>query len=115
MTFFRNTVKLRGFLASDAEVPTTNDVRWDSFSVLTVCIATGVWKKQTGEWISRTERHRVICRGPFFCGLTRGMKRGDYVEIVGELRAFESASKVHALTVHRLDCPPVGVDEGDDG
>jgi len=115
MTLFRNTVKLRGFLGRDAEVPTTNDVHWDSFSVLIVCVATGVWRKKTGEWISRTEWHRVICRGPFFCGLTRGMKRGDYVEVEGELRASESASEVYALSVHRLECPPVGVDEGDDG
>jgi hypothetical protein len=52
--------------------------------------------------------------GPYFCGFTRGMKRGDYVEIDGELRASESGSAVHALSISRLECPPVGVDEGEE-
>jgi hypothetical protein len=42
------------------------------------------------------------------------MKRGDYVEIDGELRASESGSAVHALSIRRLECPPVGVDEGEE-
>jgi len=114
MMLFENTIKLRGFLGSDAEVPASNGIRNDSFAVLTVCIATGTWKKQTSEWVSRTERHRVICMGPYFCGFTRGMRRGDYVEIDGVLRAFEYGSEVHALSIHRLECPPVGVDEGEE-
>ena len=115
MTLFENTLKLRGFLGSDAEVPISDGIRWNSFAVLTVCVPVGVWKKQTSEWVTRTDRHRVICLGPFFCGLTRGMKRGDYVEIDGELQASESGSEVYALSVRRLECPPVGVDEGDAG
>jgi hypothetical protein len=114
MKLFENTIKLRGFLGSDAEVPTSDGIRSDSFAVLTVCIATGTWKKQTNEWVSRTERYRVICAGPYFCGFTRGMKRGDYVEIDGELRASEFGSEVHALAIRRLECPPVGVDEGEE-
>jgi len=42
------------------------------------------------------------------------MKRGDYVEIEGELRAPESCSEVHALSIRRLECPPAGVDEGEE-
>jgi single-stranded DNA-binding protein len=114
MTLFENTVTLRGFLGSDAEVPSSDGIRSDSFAVLTVCIATGTWKKQTSEWVSRTERHRVFCMGPYFCGFTRGMKRGDYVEIDGELHASESGSAVHALSIRRLECPPAGVDEGEE-
>jgi len=52
--------------------------------------------------------------GPYFCGFTRGMKRGDYVERDGELRASESGSEVHALSIRRLECPSVGVDAGED-
>ncbi len=114
MTLFENTVTLRGFLGSDAEAPTSDGIRSDSFAVLTVYIATGTWNKQTSEWVSRTERHRVICIGPYFCGFTRGMKRGDYVLIDGVLRAFEYGSEVHALSIRRLECPPVGVDEGEE-
>ena len=114
MTLFENTVTLRGFLGSDAEVPTSDGIRRDSFAVLTVCVPTGTWKKQTSEWGSTTERHRVFCMGPYFCGFTRGMKRGDYVEIDGELRVSESGSEVHALSIRRLECPPVGVDEDEE-
>ncbi len=130
MNIFRNTVTLRGFLGSDAEVPTSDHVRHDSFAVLVLGIASGTWKKQTCEWIPRTEWHRVICPGPFLCGFTRGMRQGDYVEITGELHrsnydrtitiaaerfpVTQSTYEVHALQVSRLEYPAIGVDEGDD-
>jgi len=114
MKLFENTIKLRGFLGSDAEVPTSDSICSDSFAVLIVCVPTGIWKKRTSEWISQTERLRVICTGPYFCGFTRGMKHGDYVEIEGELRVSEFGSEVHALSIRRLECPPAGVDEGEE-
>lgn len=114
MELFDNSVLLRGFLGSDAEVRASDEVRGNSFAVLTICLPSTYWKRQTGELITRTERHRVICPGAYFCGYTRGMKRGDYVEIEGELRATDSRSEVHALSIRRLECPPTGVDFGDD-
>jgi len=114
MKLFANTIKLRGFLGRNAEVPTSDDIRTDSFAVLIVCVPTGIWKKRTSEWISQTERFRVICTRPYFCGFTRGMKHGDYVEIEGELHTSESGSEIHALVIRRLECPPVGVDEGEE-
>ena len=126
MTLFANTVTLRGFLGSDAEAPTSNGISHESFAVLTVCIESGVWKKATNEWVPQTARHTVICPGPYFCGFTRGMKQGEYVEIVGELRRtlMEEGTTprnslhaylVHATQIRKLEIPPVGVDEGEDG
>lgn len=130
MTIFENTVTLRGFLGKDAEVPSSDDIAWNSFAVLLVGIASGTWRKRTCEWIPLTEWHRVICPGPFFCGFARGMKQGDYVQITGELRRsdydriitdaderFPVAQcnyEVHALEIRRLEVPSIGADEGAD-
>jgi len=129
MTLFENTVTLRGFIGKDAEVPSSDHIESNSFAVLLLGVVSGTWKKRTCEWIPRTEWHRVICPGPFFCGFTRGMKQGDYVEVTGELHrsdyertitiaderfpVAQSAYEVHALGVRRLVVPAIGVDEGE--
>jgi len=126
MNIFKNSVTLRGFLDGDAEVPTSDHIRQDSFAVLVLGIASGVWKKQTCEWIPRTEWHRIICPGPFLCGFTRGMRRGEYLEVEGELhlsivvdsaapRNLQQECRVYATQIRRLEVPAIGVDEGEDG
>ncbi len=122
MNIFKNSVALRGFLGGDAEVPTSDHIQADSYAVLTLCIESGVWNKARNLWIPQTARHMVICPGPYFCGFTRGMKQGDYVEVEGELRStlIEEGTTlrnslhayvVHALTIRRLEIPSIGVDE----
>src|SRR5487761_1880569 len=119
----KNAVVLRGFLAKDADVPTSNHIQPDSYAVLTLCIESGVWNKAANKWIPQTARHTILCLGPYFCGFTRGMKQGDYVEVEGELRStlIEEGTtlrnslhvyEVHALTIRRLEVPAIGVDEG---
>ncbi|MHB1796255.1 MAG: single-stranded DNA-binding protein [Acidobacteriaceae bacterium] len=131
MNIFKNSVTLRGFLAKNAEVPTSDHIRQDSFAVLVLGIASGTWKKQTCEWIPRTEWYRIICPGPFLCGFTRSMKLGAYIEVTGELHrsdydrsitvagerfpVTQSTYEVHALTIRRLEIPAIGVDERTDG
>lgn len=130
MNIFKNVVTLRGFLARNAEVPTSDHIRRDSFAVLVLGIASGTWKTQTCEWIPRIEWHRVICPGPFLCGFTRGLKQGAYIEVTGELHrsdydrsvtvagerfpVTQSTYEVHALEIRRLEVPSIGVDEGED-
>jgi hypothetical protein len=129
MTLFANSVLLRGFLAQDAETPTHIDA--DSFTVVLLATISGVWDLSRNEWIPRTDWHRVICPGPYFCGFVRGMRRGDYLEVEGELRAAEqrrtvvvggecfpakhSTYAVHAVRIQRLDRPEALVDFGEDG
>ena len=126
MNIFKNSVSLRGFLAGDAEVPTSDHIRDDSYAVLTLCIESGVWNKARNKWIPQTARHTVICPGPYFCGFTRGMKQGAYIEVEGELRSTLveegttlrnslHAYMVHALTIRRLEIPTIGVDESTEG
>lgn len=129
LTLFANAVLLRGFLAKDAEAPSSDHIQNDSFAVLLLATVSGVWNLGNNEWIPRTDLHRIICPGPFFCGLTRGMRRGDYLEVEGELRALEqersvvvagerfpvkhSTYAVHAVRIQRLDRPDALVDFGD--
>jgi len=131
MQLFDNLVKLRGFLAQDAEAPSSDHIGNDSFAVLLLATVSGVWDLAANEWHPRTDWHRVICPGPFFCGMVRGMRRGDYLEIEGELRAWQqdrnvivagerfpmkqSEYAVHALRITRLDRPDALVDFGEDG
>src|ERR1700733_8718453 len=126
MTPFENTVKLRGFLGRDAEAPPSDGITCEAYVVLTVCIESGTWIKGSNKWIPQSASHRIICRGPFFCGFTRGMKQGDYIEIEGELRgAFIGegtvlrnsvhAYLIHAKQIRRLEYPSVGVHEGEGG
>ncbi len=123
MDIFKNAVTLRGFLGRDAEVPASDHIQRDAFAVLTLCIESGVWNTATNAWVPQTARHTIICPGPYFCGFTRGMKQGDYIEIEGELRlstVVDSAAprsprqecRVYATQIRRLEIPAVGVNEG---
>jgi hypothetical protein len=131
LTLFANAVTLRGFLAKDAEAPSSDHIQNDSCAVLLLATVSGVWDLGANEWKPRTDWHRIICPGPFFCGMVRGMRRGDYLEIEGELRSLEqergvvvagerfpvkhTTYAVHAVRIQRLDRPDALVDFGKDG
>ena len=130
-TLFENTVKLRGFLGNDAQAPSSDRITEDAFAILVLATVSGIWDLSTNEWTPRTDSHRIICPGPFFCGMVRGMRRGDYLEVEGELRALEqergvvvagerfpvkhATYAVHAIRIQRLDRPEALVDFGEDG
>jgi len=131
MTIFENTVKLSGFLGKDAEAPSSDHIQMDSFAVLLLATVAGTWDLSANAWTPRTDWHRVVCPGPYFCGMVRGMRHGDYLEVEGELRAQEQdrivavagerfplkkgAYAVHATRIQRLDRPDALVDAGEDG
>jgi acetamidase/formamidase len=130
-TLFENSVKLRGFLGKDAQAPSSDGITEDAYAVLFLATVSGIWDLSTNEWTPRTDWHRIICPGPFFCGMVRGMRRGDYLEVEGELRALEqergvvvagervpvkhATYAVHAIRIQRLDRPEALVDSGEDG
>lgn len=130
MTTFANIVTLRGFLGADATVPPSDGITEDAYAVLLLATVSGIWDLSANEWTPRTDWHRVICPGPWFCGFTRGMRRGEYLEIEGELRAQEqergvvvagerfSVSRdiyaVHAIHIRKLERPLVAVNTGED-
>ena len=129
MTLFANNVILRGFLGKNAETPPSDGITDNAFAVLLLATVSGKWDLGANQWIPRTDWHRIICPGPFFCGMVRGMRRGDYLEVEGELRALEqdrgvvvagerfsvkhSTYAVHAVRIQQLDRPDALVDFGD--
>ena len=128
---FENTVNLRGFLGKNADVPPSERITEDACATLLLATVSGIWDLSANQWTPRIDWHRIICRGPFFCGLTRGMRRGDYIEVEGELRDLEqerggvvagerlpvkhATYAVHAIRIQRLDRPDALVDFGEDG
>ncbi|MGD0445532.1 MAG: hypothetical protein ABSA39_16475 [Edaphobacter sp.] len=128
---FENSLKLRGFLTTDAEVPASNGISEDAFAVLSLATMSGTWDVATNEWTPRVTSHRIVCPGPWFCGFTRGMRRGDYLEIEAELRTQEhvrmvvvagerfpvkhDSYEIQATRIQRLERPLVVVDTGEDG
>ncbi|MCU1226190.1 MAG: hypothetical protein JWQ42_4283 [Edaphobacter sp.] len=130
-TLFQNTVTLRGFLADNAKVPPSDGITEDAFGVLFVALMSGTWDIATNQWTPRITTHQVVCPGPWFCGFTRGMQRGDYVEVEGELyihdhehpvvvegerfSAKRYVCEIRAIQVRKLDRPLLVVDTGSDG
>jgi hypothetical protein len=116
---FENTLKLRGFLGKDAEVPSSDHITDDAYAVLTLCLESGVWWRPRNEWISNTGWFRIICPGPYFCGFTRGMSQGSYIEVEGYLHIHHYADlghnspvyEIRATSIERLELPFVGVVE----
>ena len=83
---YLNNVTLTGFLGGDAETRTTKSaVTFTVFSLATK----NSWKdRQSGEWLSRTEWHRAVVFGRL-TELAAELKKGDHVQIQGELRTRE--------------------------
>jgi single-strand DNA-binding protein len=100
--FCKNRITLIGFLGKDAETRfTASGTAYTRFSV-----ATNVsWKnKETDEYTTRTEWHRIVVWGKF--GEWAGsLKSGAYIEVEGELRYREfqpngSDAKVRTAEIH---------------
>ncbi len=86
MALYTNEITLKGFLGKDAESFATKQGR--NLVVLSLATKSGYKDKQTNEWINHTEWHRVVAFGTP-ADYAKGLKKGDYVEIAGELRSTE--------------------------
>jgi single-strand DNA-binding protein len=81
---YKNAVNLIGFVGKDAEVKAAQD-NSTNFTVLSVARKESWKNKQTNEWESRTEWHRVLAfgkLGDFAATLTKGA----HIEVEGTLR-----------------------------
>jgi len=94
---YQNKVNLIGFLGSDAEVRTANN---RSFTTLSLATKSSYKDKKSGQYISHTEWHRCIVFGKLseFAGT---LKKGTHVQVEGELRSREYASKKTEIK-HRI-------------
>jgi single-strand DNA-binding protein len=92
MSLYENSIRIKGFLGKDALTKSiTNGKIYVAFTVAT---KSSYKDKQTGEWVSQTYWHRVTAFGkPALDANNLELKKGDYVEVEGELRSSEYASK----------------------
>ena len=83
---YLNNVTLTGFIGGDADTRTTkNNTNLTTFSLATK----NSWKdRETGEWASRTEWHRAVVFGRL-AAFAATLKKGDHVQIQGQLRTRE--------------------------
>src|ERR1700722_9152180 len=92
MSLYENSIRIKGFLGKDAITKSiTNGAIFVAFSVAT---KSSYKDKQSGEWVSQTFWHRITAFGkPAIYANNQQLKKGDYVEITGELRSSEYTSK----------------------
>ena len=91
MALYENKVTLKGFIGKDAESKTTKQQR--GFVVLSLATKSGYKDRQTNEWVDHTEWHHVVTFGKP-AEYAKILKKGDYVEIEGELRSTEREAEI---------------------
>ena len=84
MALYTNEITLKGFLGKNAESFATKQGR--NLIVLSLATKSGYKDKQTNEWVNHTEWHRIVAFGTP-ADYAKNLKKGDYVEIEGELRS----------------------------
>jgi single-strand DNA-binding protein len=91
MSLYENGIRIKGFLGKDAmKKSIANGKIFVSFSVATK----SSYKDKHGEWVSETFWHRVTAFGkPALDANNQQLKKGDYVQITGELRSSEYTPK----------------------
>jgi single-strand DNA-binding protein len=91
MALYENKITLKGFIGKDAENFATKQQR--AFTVLSLSTKSGYKDKQTQQWVNHTEWHRIVTFGKP-AEYAKNLKKGDYVEIEGELRSTEYDAEV---------------------
>jgi single-strand DNA-binding protein len=86
MALYENKVTLKGYRGKDAESFATR--QQNIFVVLSIATKSGYKDKQSDKWVNRTEWHRAVVFGKA-ADFAKYFRKGDYVEIEGELRSTE--------------------------
>jgi single-strand DNA-binding protein len=86
MALYENKVTLKGYLGKEAENFATKQQR--TFTVLSLATKSGYKDNQKSQWVNHTEWHRIVAFGKP-AEFAKNLKKGDYVEIKGELRSTE--------------------------
>jgi single-strand DNA-binding protein len=86
MALYENKVTLKGYIGKDAENFATK--QQNTFTVLSLATKSGYKDKQKAEWVNHTEWHRIVAFGKP-ADYAKNLKKGDYVEVEGELRSSE--------------------------
>ena len=86
MALYENTVTLKGYVGKNAQSFATR--QQNTFVVLSLTTKSGYKDKQTNQWVNHTEWHRIIAFGKP-ADYAKTLKKGDYVQVEGELRSTE--------------------------
>ena len=116
---YQNKVNLIGFLGGDGEVRNANNRSFTTLSLATYK------DKKSGQYVTQTEWHRCVIFGKLaeFAGT---LTKGTHVQIEGELRSREYASKktnsqqriweIRVDSILKLDrAEKAGLDDQDSG
>ena len=96
---YRNSISLIGFAGKDAEPRTTNNQK--PYTVLSLATQSSYKDKGTGEYINRTEWHRVIVWGKLG-EFAQKIQKGAHLAIDGEMVSREFTDKKHKDVKHRI-------------
>ena len=97
---YRNNVSLIGFAGKDAEARTTSG-KQKPYTVLSVATQTSYKDKQSGDYVNRTEWHRVIVWGKLG-EFAQKIQKGTHLAVEGELQSREFTDKKHNDVKHRI-------------
>ena len=79
---YDNTVRLIGFLGKDAEVKSTKS--GNEYTVLSLATQASWKDKKSGEYVNRTEWHRMIAWANLST-FAATLKKGTHLSVEGEL------------------------------
>jgi single-strand DNA-binding protein len=96
---YDNTVRLIGFLGKDAEVKSTKS--GNEYTVLSLATQASWKDKKSGEYVNRTEWHRMIAWANLST-FAATLKKGTHLSVEGELRYREFNDKKHKKVKVRL-------------
>jgi single-strand DNA-binding protein len=91
MARYENKVILKGYIGKDAESFATRQQKF--FILFSLSTQSGYKDRQTEQWVNRTDWHRVVVFGNL-ADTARGLKKGDYVEIEGEMQSKQRELEV---------------------
>lgn len=111
MSIYKNTITLKGFLGANAVERINSNQR--PIVVLSLATKSSYKDKQSSEFISRTDWHRVIAFGRL-AESAKVLTKGTYVEVEGQLQSREYVSgetkrrisEVRARSIAKLEHTP---------
>ena len=111
MSIYNNTITLKGFLGTNAVEHTNSNEK--PVVVLSLATKSSYKDKQSNEFVSRTDWHRIVVFGRL-AESAKSLTKGTYVEVEGQLQSREyvsgetkrRVSEVRARSITKLEHTP---------
>ena len=93
---YTNSITLKGFLGKDASFRTTSQ---NASLVLSLATRSSYKNRQNGEFVSRTDWHRIVAFGQL-AESSKALVKGAYVQVEGQLvtREYNSDQGTRRIT-----------------